>query len=709
MHNAIMKDLLSNLLLLLYGQESVRSSPGHAQGKKSPFMKPSLPLFKQTVLSALFIITIYAQALASKRHDTAEQPLHKTDTLEKVSMIFEVKYAVTNQIDINNHPVIKNSYEEFTFAAKNKIPPGLNFSSDGVMRWQPDRQQFETLKEKPISILFDGTSTAGSFISGQVRIIGLGDLPAIDSLDSIAREPAIVTMDTLTAETDSTDKYKPISLIIPDREQWNTGKEGERIEFAFGASGGSGEYKFELIEPQFLMENLDQYGAFSWVPDFDFVPGAETTKSIDIKLKVFDTGGDEHFETITLKVEHVNRPPVVGELPTFYIQYNKENTYRLKKDGLTYDADGDSIVFTPVLKELPQGMVVNSNGDIRWKPSRRQVNYLHKNPIYLTFAVEDIPFKEKSIGQLKIEVSQADLPPEIAMIPDKKAFEINEDDELHLNFFVTDPNGETDLLTFGFVSENSAISSESLTKKEASQYEFHWTPGYDFITEAGEKDVFEISFYAIDRESNRTEKNIEVTVSDKENLLEKDRILYDQYRTVLERAFDLISQLNEKEKELERNYKKAKKGKKNRAITTASLGAVTGLSPIIFLENPNGQKIAAGIGGTATATIGTLEASNVIGDSPSDVMRNLNYVSQKRNDLLVYGNVFASKYALPVTKRDRSFQSDLRSLTIHLSLKEGANLDLDATWVNEKDASSKNLKKMFKDFNKDERFEKNYR
>jgi hypothetical protein len=263
-------------------------------------------------------------------------------------------------------------------------------------------------------------------------------------------------------------------------------------------------------------------------------------------------------------------------------------------------------------------------------------------------------------------------------------------------------------LTFDFVSENSSIPSESLRKKGEMQYEFKWTPGYDFIKEEGEKNEFDISFYAIDKESNRTEKNILVTVEDTENILEKDRILYDQYRTVLERAFDMISQLNGKENELEKKYKHAKQGKKKRAISTASLGALTGLSPIIFINNPDGQKIAAGLGGTATATIGTLEASNVIGEPPSDIMRDLNYVSQKRNDLLVYGNVFASKYALPVSKRDKGFQSDLRSLTIQLNLKEAAQLDLDAGWENSKPATARNIKKIFKDFNKDERFEQDY-
>ena len=89
-------------------------------------------------------------------------------------------------------------------------------------------------------------------------------------------------------------------------------------------------------------------------------------------------------------------------------------------------------------------------------------------------------------------------------------------------------------------------------------------------------------------------------------------------------------------------------------------------------------------------------------------MRDLSYVSQKKNDLLVYGNIFASKYALPISKRDKSYDSDLRSLSFQLNLSDASKLELDAAWENSKSANSKNIKKVFKDFNPDPRFEPSY-
>lgn len=666
--------------------------------------------FWKQIWLILTIILLLPFNVFGNSNFTIEQK-NELDTLDKVSMMFMVNHGKLNSFDLKNHPKFKSSIDTFLFSTYSELPDGFLLSSEGLITWSPSSEQFTNLKELPFIVDFNAKTQGDDYIIGQIRVIGEGELVISkeDSADSII-VPGIAIVPVLDENiaADDTVKFIPITIGIPNSKGWDSANEGEPFAFEITATGGSEDYKFELLEPDYLMENLDQYGYFSWTPDYDAVSSAEVLKSVQLKIKVFDTEGNDAIAVTPIFVKNVNRPPIVNELPTFYIQFNSKNSYQLNKDGFAYDPDGDSIIFKPILKDLSQGMSLNASGEISWEPSKRQFNFLSKDPLYLSFTVEDYPEGAKTIGQIKMEVSQVDLQPQIYMIPNKDQFEIKENEELQISFFITDPNGDDDLLSFDFVSENSKLNDEALTKKDNWQYEFKWTPGYDFIITEGEKHEFDISFFAIDKESNRTQKNILVTVVDTEDLVEKDRVLYDQYRTVLERAWDMILQLNEKEKELEKTYKKAKKGKKNRAISTASLGAFTGLSPIIFMDNPDGQKIAAGLGGTATATIGTLEASNVIGEPPSDIMRDLSYVSQKRNDLLLYGNVFASRYALPLSKRDRAFQSDLRSLSIHLNLKDVAKLDLDSTWENTKDATSKNIKKVYKDFNPDPRFEKNY-
>jgi len=632
-----------------------------------------------------------------------------TDTIERVSMMTYIEHGKENNLDLTSHPFFNNQDFKFVFQSAAPLDAGMRFSENGLFTWSPTAEQFNQLKAQSEELPFIARLPGDpNVVVGQIRLVASGDIVPMDTTSNIPQQQDTVAVTTVPTPVDSTETlvYDPLKLVLPQIRNWDQRKEGNAFSFELKVTGGSGAYSFKILQPQHLMEQMDQYGNFTWTPGFDVVANDKKFQSIPIKIHVFDDAGNDLEQDIMLLVENVNRPPSVSELPTWYIQFNKKNQYDLKSNGLIMDPDGDSIIFRPVLEELPQGMTISMDGDMEWTPSVRQFNFLRTNPLYLTFTVEDYPNGEKTVGQLKIEISQQDLPPQVTMIPNQDLVELEENMELNLNFFVSDPNGEDDLLNFDFVSGAREIGEESLTNEGEGHYEFSWVPGYDFVGEQGEVEEFNLTFYAIDKENNRTQRNIKVRVKDAENIIEKDRILYDQYRTILERAWDLIEQLNDKEQELEKKYKKAKKGKKNRAISTASLGAVTGLTPVII--EGNGQKVVTGIGGTATATIGTLEASNVIGESPSEIMRNLSYISQKRNDLIIYGNVFASKYALPVSRRSNSFQGDLRNLSIHLNLKDVAELELSAAWENPKKATDKNIKKIFRDFNPDQRFSESY-
>lgn len=662
--------------------------------------------FKKTGITLILFFSLISGTYANADFVLSEKST-SIDTLDKVDLIFPVKHGKVNSQDIKNNPKISSEVEDFKFFTSTELPDGLLLSIDGLLSWSPTVKQFRAIKEQALLIDYYALAVSNNYIIGQIRVFGEGDIFIEEEYieeDSIS-EPVDVVDQVILAEE---PERIPLSISLPTSRNWDSKKEGATFSFKIDAIGGSEEYKFELLEPEDFMENLDQFGNFTWTPDYDVTTSEELSKSILLNVKVFDTEGNEAYKSFSIYVEHVNRPPVVNEFPTFYIQFNSQNTYQLKQDGLAYDPDGDSIIFHPVLAELKQGMSLNKQGEIKWKPSKTQFNALSKKQILLSFTVVDYPGGARTKGQLRFDVSQEDNPPDITMIPaNKTKFNIGENEELQLSFYITDPNGEDDLLSFDFVSENREIGDEALIKKSNWQYEFSWLPSYDFIKEQGKKKDFSITFFAVDKESNRTEKSIQVTVVDVENLLEKDRILYDQYRTVLERSWDMISQLSEKEREFDKAYRKAKKGKKGRSVITASLGGVTGMAAII--DNADAQKWMTGMGGTATATLGTLEASNVIGEPPGEIMQKFNYVSQKRNDLIVYGNVFASKYALPLSRRASSFQNDLKNLSIHLNLKDIAKLELDSSWENSKKSSDRNIKKEFKDFNEDPRFAKNYK
>ncbi len=589
-------------------------------------------------------------------------------------------------------PAIRNTYkirlskEGFRFIADStQWPSGMQLTQEGELHWHPLPEQFTQLQKQPMEISFHAEDLIyGDMIPGKVKVMA-----------APSEQPV--------AQTAQAAKPSNLRLRFPDQTDWHVVEEGKVMSFQLAASGGSDQnYTYTLSQGSEAGISFDSFGNFYWQPSYDFVDRLEETKSIPVIFEVTNSSGQTYKQQIDLLVYHVNRRPEVNELKTFYVQYGVQNTYRLDHGDYITDPDNDPIVFKPILSQMPQGMTLNGKGELTWKPSLSQYYRLQKDPIQLAFLVEDQPYKSQTTGRLKVEVTQQDLPPEISMVPNQETFQIKENETLNLKFYLSDPNGDGDILTFDFVTDNSRIPQSALVKNDPTQWEFVWMPDYDFFVEPGDKGTYSLTFFVIDRANQRKEKNINVTVEDAENLEEKDRLLYSQYRTSLVRVWNLMEQLKEREKELKKDYKRAKKGKKHRAITTASLGAVTGLSPVVLNDDPGTQKYVSGIGGTTSMTIGSLEASNVIGRDPSSVFEKLSYINQKLNELESQGNVFAGKYALSNSRRDKEFNEDLKKLIITLSLKEVTTLELDASWKNPKKPTDKNIQEAFKDFNPDE-------
>lgn len=592
----------------------------------------------------------------------------------------DLKLFIVNKDTVNTYKIDMNSKEFGLLADSSQIPEGMKVTQDGNFQWKPSPSQFVELLKQPLNIEFYVKDLKyGDMIPGKLKV-----------------EPAPVIQPV--AKNGSN-----LKLLLPDKIDWNIVGEGQVMSFQLAAKGGNDQrYKFTISQGDEAGISFDTLGSFYWNPDFDFVDRLEENKVVPIIFEVTNASGQSDREQVNLVVYHTNQPPEVEELKPFYVQYGVQNTYQLNNGNSVKDPDNDPLVFKPILSQMPQGMMLNGKGELTWQPSISQYYRLQKEPVTLEFLVEDQPYKNQTTGELKIEVTQQDLPPDISMVPNQEKFHIKEDETLNLKFYLSDPNGDEDILTFDFVADNSRIPKSALIKYDPIQWEFVWVPGYDFFIEPGDTGTYIITFFVMDHANQRKEKQIQVTIEDAENLLEKDRLLYSQYRTGLVRVWNLMEQLREKEKELKKEYKRAKKGKKHRAITTASLGAVTGISPVVLNDDPNAQKYVSGVGGTTSMTIGSLEASNVIGKDPSSVFERLSYINQKLTELESQGNVFAGKYALPNSRRNKDFSEDLKKLIVTLSLKDVTTLELDASWQNPKKSTDKNIQEAFKDFNPDE-------
>jgi hypothetical protein len=180
------------------------------------------------------------------------------------------------------------------------------------------------------------------------------------------------------------------------------------------------------------------------------------------------------------------------------------------------------------------------------------------------------------------------------------------------------------------------------------------------------------------------------------NVEEKDKLLYQKYFNTLAASKNLIDMLDENNEKLEHIYKKARKGKKSRTIVTASLGGISGLSPLILDTNPS--KTVTMVGGTSVLVINSLEAGQVIGRSANDYQNKIKSNRDLRTQLQLKGNYFARKYALKSQRRNLDFETDRDDL-VRLLNTDITSLEMPA--VVQSIPKGKEIKKTFSDFTED--------
>ena len=369
------------------------------------------------------------------------------------------------------------------------------------------------------------------------------------------------------------------SFIFPDSIGWNTLNENQELSFHL-KSTHPGPVIFSIEGIDGLDVEFDSLGHFSWKPSFDLVDRVEKTKDYTFIFQQELPDKTRERKEITFTIKHVNRPPSVDELPIFYVRQTSQNTYQIQ-GKFVYDLDGDPLVFKSIQSQMPEGAVLSSSGQFTWIPSRSQFASLKNNPLTVEFIVQDQPDKAETMGKLKIAQTQQDLPPEIMIVPSDSVFTIKEDETLNLKLYLSDPNGDDEVRNTGFITTDNRIPQSALKENTPLQYEFTWMPGYSFVDDTQTALTSELIFFALDKSNNRTQRKIKIRVADAENLIKKDALQFQKYRSNLVDAMVLVEQLDANQKKLNNDYKKAKKGKKNRSIVNASLGAATGFTPIV--------------------------------------------------------------------------------------------------------------------------------
>jgi hypothetical protein len=488
-------------------------------------------------------------------------------------------------------------------------------------------------------------------------------------------------------------------LIFPDSSGWNVLPENHVLAFRVKTIPETAK-RFSIEGTEGLNIQFDTLGNFHWQPSFDLVDRVTKSKDFTVIFQATFADGKRERKAVTFTVNHANRPPVIEDLPTLYVKQSSLNTYSIPGE-YAYDPDGDPLVFKSIPSQMPESSNFSSLGQFTWTPSRGQFASLKNNPITLEFIVQDQPDKAETKGKLKIMQTQLDLPSEITITPGDSLFSIKEDETLNLKIYISDPNGDDNVRSAGFIPSDKRVPTASLKENTQLQYEFTWTPGYDFVDDTQTFLTTDIVFFVLDKSNNRTQRKIRIKVADTENMAKKDAHLFQKYRSNLVDALILIQQLDANQKKMNNDYKKAKKGKKNRSIVNASLGAVTGFTPVI-VDNQDQSKIVSGVGGTTVLTLGTLEATEVIGRSKESILEKIKMSIDIRNRTQATGDEFARKYALKSSRRNPEFDKDIEKMRAVLNDQRIVLLELDAFSKNAARIDDRDIKKVFLDYSEEE-------
>ncbi len=485
-------------------------------------------------------------------------------------------------------------------------------------------------------------------------------------------------------------------LIFPEGDQWRLPVEGSETSFRISADSAVAP-KYSIEGSNELGIHFDSLGNFSWKPSYDLIDRLEKSREITVIFQADWKKGKKVRKPVTFIVNHQNRPPVIEDLPVFYVKQASPNKYQISSDYVV-DPDGDPINFKTVMAAMPEGATLSSLGLVSWTPSRNQFMALKTNPTYIEFIVQD-PDKAETKGRIKLSQTQLDLPPELLIVPGDSMYTIKEDERVNIKLYVTDPNGDENISNVSFVCNDDRVPKTSLKENSTVQSEFTWSPGYYFVEEAEKFKDIDFIFFALDKSANRVQRRVRVRVTDTENIEEKDKALYQKYRNTLIMARALIVQLDENHDKLNKMYKQAKRGKKQRALVNAGLGATTGISPVVM--DPDNSKYVSAIGGTTVLTLGTLEATEVIGKSKSDILDKMKINVEIRNQLQVEGDNFARKYSLKSMRRTKEFESDREKMLPLINNQKLVMLELDAARPSMPRYDNKEIKSTFPDFSEE--------
>ncbi len=218
-------------------------------------------------------------------------------------------------------------------------------------------------------------------------------------------------------------------------------------------------YQIENLPEGAVFDSLN--GAFTWTPTYEqsgVYPG--------IQIDVLERTAAQlsATQTFDITVNHVNRNPVLSDVPDSTVLENQTITFTIPEGSDPDVEDKGKLVY--LAENMPEG--AQFNPDLRvfsWKPTFEQ------SGVYMVdFVVQDPPGAVMRDGA-SITVIHVDRKPEIAPIAGQT---VNENEELTFTIEGSDPDRE----------DQNLLSYEAQNLPDGAQFDpttasFTWTPTYD--------------------------------------------------------------------------------------------------------------------------------------------------------------------------------------------------------------------------------------
>ncbi len=248
-------------------------------------------------------------------------------------------------------------------------------------------------------------------------------------------------------------------------------------------SEDTGKLKFSATNlPQGATFNPDSL-TFSWVPSYEQAGNFE-----QITFTITDPDGEQHNKTMSITVNHINRPPTIDEIEAKTVDENISLTFVLSGSDPDKE-DQNSLVYSA--KQLPEGATLEGT-NFTWTPGFEQ-----SGQYTVEYSLSDGLFSDSK--SVTITVNHINRPPTIEAIEPKT---VDENQLLEFKVTANDPDSEDVgkwTLSTASLPQGASFSAETAT--------FSWTPSFE---QAGN---YTVTISNTDPQGQVVNQEVQVTVN----------------------------------------------------------------------------------------------------------------------------------------------------------------------------------------------------